>query len=417
MYQQTAEALEWAKIILEQGGSRSSKTFSIFQIFINKAMEGEGFTLTIARDKLTWIKTTLLKDFEEILGMYGDDVQVTPNINVNRPEQVYYVNGSEFAFFGLDYPQKLHGRKQDYFWLNEVMEINKMSFDQLEMRTSKQGILDYNPSDDMHWVHDLKKRPDVALIKSTVLDNPFVGAAERAKILSYEPTEENIKNGTADPFMWSVYGLGEAAQLKGLIYTNWDIMPLPRDEDGNITAKFLGNGLDFGYSVDPTALVGMYMQDNEIWFDERLYETELVNSSPVESEQKTIVKKFQTLGVSEYELVVGDSSEPKSIAEIKAHRYNIEGALKGQDSVNYGIDLLKGYKVHITPRSINLDRERRRYKWREDANGNPVKDAHGHNVPIDDFNHGLDAARYIAMKKLQKKIGVKLYSDASEFGL
>lgn len=396
------EAMTWAKIILEEGGSRSSKTTSIFQTFINKALSGERFTLTIARDKLTWIKFTLLRDFEEITSSYGDVLEVYPRINPNRQDQIYYINGSEFAFFGLDYPQKLHGRKQDYFWINEVMEVDKMSFEQLEMRTSKQGIIDYNPSDDMHWVHELKKRPDVALVRSTMLDNPFNPDTIINKILSYEPTEENKKNGTADPYMWSVYGKGEPAKLKGLIYTNWDIQELPKD------AKFVGNGLDFGYTSSPTALIGMYMYDNEIWFDERLYEEKLVNSSPIEDNDKTIIKRFSQLGVDPTELIVADSAEPKSIAEIKAHLYNIEGAVKGEDSLNYGIGLLQGYKVHLTPRSINIDMERRRYKWIEDGNGNPLKNKKGHNVPIDEFNHALDAARYIAMKVLKKTTPVTL---------
>lgn len=408
MYLKTHEALKRYRIILEEGSSRSSKTYSIFQNFINKALAGEKFVLTIARSKLTWVKTTLLKDFEDITSK--NNIKVEPYINANRPEQTYKINGSEFSFFGLDYPQKLHGRKQDYTWLNEVIEINKMSFDQFEMRTSKAMVLDYNPSDDMHWVHELKKRPDVGIIKSTFWDNPFIGDGEKRKILSYEPTPENIKQGTADSYMWSVYGLGEVAQLKGLVFTNWDIQSLPED------AEFKGYGLDFGYSNDPTALVGMYMYNNEIWFDERIYETGLVNTSPIETETKTIVRNFQLLNINEYDKIVADN-EPKSIAEIKAHRFNIIGAIKGPDSVNYGIDLLKGYKVHMTPRSINLDRERRRYKWREDANGNPIKDTRGHNIPIDDFNHAIDASRYIASDVLRKKTPIKLYSDASDFGL
>src|SRR5687768_13761319 len=142
----TLEMEPHKKIICHEGGSRSSKTFSIFQFFLLKALSGQKLTITIARDKLTWIKTTLLKDFAEITDMYG--IEVYPTINPNRQDQIYYINGSELAFFGLDYPQKLHGRKQDWFWLNEVMEINKKSFDQLEMRTRIGGIIDYNPSDD-----------------------------------------------------------------------------------------------------------------------------------------------------------------------------------------------------------------------------------------------------------------------------
>jgi phage terminase large subunit len=210
------------KIICHQGSSRSSKTWSIFQYFLIKAMQGDSFVLTIARAKLTWVKSTLLKDFEEMTRKYN--IPVYPEININRPEQVYKVWGSEIAFFGLDYPEKLHGRKQDYTWLNEVMEIDKKSFDQLEMRTTRQMIIDYNPAYDDHWVFELHKRPDVVVIKSTFRDNPFLEQVIVDKLLSYEPTPENIAKGTADNYMWEVYGLGNKARLQGAIFTNWSVV-------------------------------------------------------------------------------------------------------------------------------------------------------------------------------------------------
>ena len=108
------------QIIIHEGGSRSSKTWSIFQFFLVKAIASDNITITIVRDKLSWIKLTLLKDFEEILKKYK--LPVTPAINHNRQDQVYTVKGTEFAFFGLDYPEKLHGRKQDWFWINDECE-------------------------------------------------------------------------------------------------------------------------------------------------------------------------------------------------------------------------------------------------------------------------------------------------------
>jgi phage terminase large subunit len=367
------------KIICHQGSSRSSKTWSIFQYFILKALQGEQFVLTIARAKLTWVKSTLLKDFAELVEKY--ELEVTPEININRQEQVYYLNGSEFAFFGLDYAEKLHGRKQDYSWLNEVMEISKKSFDQLEMRTSKQIIIDYNPADDEHWVFELQKRNDVAVIQSTFRDNPFLEQTIIDKLLSYEPTPENIKRGTADNYMWEVYGLGNKARLQGAIFTNWEIKDIPEN------AKFLGYGLDFGYSNDPTALIGVYSMDQELYLDEIIYQTGMTNQD--------IADRLGQLEIPRTEIIIADSSEPKSIEEIRRRGFSILGAEKGQDSVKYGIDLLLQYKLYITPRSDNLESEFRKYKWAEDRQGKSL------NVPIDSWNHGIDAVRYLASYKLK----------------
>ncbi len=378
---------EGYKILANQGGSRSSKTFSIFQFFILKALQGEKLTITIARDKLSWIKATLLKDFQEIVDLYGIDLY--PTININRQDQVYYINGTEFAFFGLDYPQKLHGRKQDWFWINEVIEVSKKHFDQLEMRTTIGGVVDYNPSDDTHWVFDLAKRPDVKVIRSTMLDNPFLPSQITEKILSYEPTDENIALGTADEYMWEVYGLGNKAKLTGAIFTNWDIVDYIPPE-----AKLKGMGLDFGYTNDPTSLVELYTMDNEIYLNEVIYERGLTNQD--------IADKMDNLNVSKGVFIYGDSSEPKSIDEIKRYGFLIEPVLKGRDSINYGIDLLKGYKLHVTRKSMNLESELRKYKWAEDKSGKSL------NVPVDAFNHAIDAARYATMMLLGKSEEVRL---------
>jgi phage terminase large subunit len=358
-----------------------------------RAISGKKERYTIARSRLSWVTSTILKDFEEILEMYK--IPYYPKVNPRRPDQTYFVNGTEFAFFGLDYPEKLHGRKQDWFWLNEVMEIDQKSFDQLEMRTTKGAILDFNPYDDEHWVFDLNKRPDVAFDVSTMLDNPFLPQSIIDKIKSYEPTQENIERGTADSYMWEVYGLGKPAKLQGAVFENWDIVDgIPSD------AKDIGLGLDFGYTNDPTALVDLYLYNNELYLDELIYEKGLKNASPNASE-KTIVSKLKELGIGLRE-ITADSSERKSIDEIRAYGFNINGADKGPDSVIHGINFLKGYKMHITRRSINLEKELRRYKWSEDKNGKSL------NVPIDDFNHILDATRYRVTKALLKNTQAKL---------
>jgi len=343
--------------------------------------------LTIARSKMTWIRSTLVVDFANIikqLNAEGVWCDVYPEINPKRGDQTYYINGSEFAFFGLDYSEKLHGRSQDWFWLNEVMEIGRTHFDQLEMRSNIGGVIDYNPSDDEHWVFELSKRPDVEVIHSTMLDNPFLSPRITEKILSYRPTEENLKKGTADNYMWEVYGLGKKAKLEGLVFENWGVVKdIPED------AKLLGYGLDFGFSNDPTCLVAVYRYDSELYLKELIYETNLLN--------RDIVAIMKELGVDKQSLIVADSAEPKSIEEIRRSGFNIKGSKKGADSIRYGVALMLSHKINYTEDSINIDRERRRYKWAEDRFGKRLQN------PIDEFNHGMDAIRYLCMEVLGKK--------------
>lgn len=397
-----AEAAGYNVIKLE-GGSRSSKTWSIFQLFYGKAIRREKFDVTITRQYLQLVKDTLLRDFNEMTSMY--ELPLDQDVNPRRPMQDYMINQGEFVFWGLDKPGKAHGRKQKYAWMNEVMEIpNRDAFDQLEMRTEGLIILDYNPSDEDHWVFELDKRPDVITIKSTQRDNPFLPIKIRQKILSYEPTPENIANGTADEYMWQVYGLGNPAKLKGAIFENWDIVDsIPAN------AKFLGYGLDFGHSNDPAALIAVYLYDKKIYLDEVIYETGLVNISPL-PEVRTLSTAMRELGI-EFEEITADSAEPKSIMELSHAGFNIHGARKGPDSIRYGIDLMKGYQIHLTKRSINLQNEFRKYKWAEDATGKSLK------KPIDAFNHGIDAARYRISRVLRGQSGIQVIKGAGGLGI
>ncbi len=379
----TQEAFKNNTIVLHEGGSRSTKTWSIFQHYIFKALKGEGFTLTIVRDKLTWIKTTLLKDFEEIVELF--EIPVYPEINPRRPEQEYSINGSEFAFFGLDYADKLHGRKQDYFWVNEAMEVSKKEFDQIEMRTSIGGVLDYNPYNDDHFVFDLVKRNDVTKIKSTYRDNPFLPDKIIKKIESYEPTAENIKQGTADQYMWTVYGLGEKAKLEGLVFENYNVVDAFPEG-----SKLLGYGLDFGYTNDETALIEVRYFDKGIFLKELIYSKKLLNK-----DIDRIMKNLKIEGK-----IYADSAEPKSIEELSRKGWDIQGATKGADSIRYGIDLMKQYGINIIEGSINLDNEFRKYRWAEDRQGNRLQN------PVDAFNHGIDGVRYCVMETLGSEVKI-----------
>jgi phage terminase large subunit len=351
-------------IVLE-GGSRSSKTWSICQaIYITGLQEPK--RIAVARLRRTWIKPTVLDTFKKVL----QSLEVWEDEAFNKTDLIYSAHGSTFEFYGLDDSQKLHGIETDYFWLNEAIETSKDDFDQLEQRCKGKWILDYNPSTDQHWIYDsVLKREDVVLIHSTMLDNPYLEDAIISKIKSYEPTPKNIADGTADLFKWQVYGLGERARREGVIYTNWteaDEMP----EEPRWTVY----GLDFGFTHDPTALVKVSYQDGKLWTSELIYETGLTNAD--------ICERMEELGLSKGSEIIADSAEPKSIEEIRRRGWRIRPVTKGQDSVRSGIDKLKQYPIRVHKDSINVISELRNYSWKKDYKTNRPM-----NKPEDENNH------------------------------
>lgn len=366
-------------VVLE-GGSRSSKTWSICQaIYLLGINSPKRFA--IARLRRTWIKPTVLDTFKKVfnsLDQWQDE-------DFNKSELTYKHYGSSFEFYGLDDSQKLHGIETDFFWLNEAIETSKDSFDQLEQRCRGKWIIDYNPSTDDHWIYDsVLKRPDVVYIHSTMLDNTFLDDHIRNKILSYEPTPDNIVRGTADDYKWKVYGLGQRARREGAIYTNWN-----ETKDWPTGYKWKAYGLDFGFTHDPTALVEVWYNDGKLWVRELLYETGLMNAD--------IANRCKLKPNDE---IIADSAEPKSIEEIRRHGFRIRGVKKGTDSVRAGIDKLKSVQIMAHQDSINVIRELKAYAWKRDFKTNQAT-----NVPEDANNHAMDALRYVAMEKLNTNAG------------
>lgn len=367
---------------VHEGGSRSSKTTSIIQFWLTWA-ERQDTTkrVVIAREKNTWTRTTVLYDFVKVMKAYD----VYNKLSHNKTEGIIKYHNVEFWFAGLDDPQKIHGFTSDAFWLNEANEVTKDDFDQLEMRCSGFFVLDYNPNmNDEHWIiTSILKRSDVKYIHSTVLDNPFAPEAVRRKIMSYEPTVENYNAGTADKNKWEIYGLGVRAKIEGLIFDNWTIRP----DVSNLPNETI-HGIDFGYTNDPTAIVEVRIDKriNTIVLHEVCYQTGMLNPD--------IARRLIQEGAKK---AIADSAEPKSIQEIYNHGVNIHPVKKGAGSVMNGIDIMKRFKIEVTPSSVNLIKELRNYKYRQDKNGKYI------NEPIDDFNHCLDAARYVCMTELDHK--------------
>ena len=360
-----------------EGGSRSSKTFSIIQFFIIYALSNtkSPTRCVIARKKGTWLSATVWKDFKDILMLHG----LYSCAKINLTLKIIQLGTTTFEFIGLDDVQRLHGLTTDIFWINEAMEATKDDFDQLEQRTSRFAILDYNPSAEEHWIYDnVCPRPDCYFDHSTMLDNPFIPENSRRKILSYEPTPENYERGTADKRKWQIYGLGMRAKIEGLIFPDFTIVEeIPRW----VTRRWYC--LDFGFTTDPTACAEVGFYNNTLYIDEQFYQTDMLT--------KDIIKEGKKLKSLK---IISESADPRLVKELKQGGLNIHPVKKYPGSVMAGIDFMKGVKMCVTARSVNAQREFKNYTYMQDANGRWL------NEPEDDFNHIIDGVRYVCLSEL-----------------
>jgi phage terminase large subunit len=358
------------KIVVNQGSSRSGKTYSILQLLIfKKALDETEAVFTIVRKTMPSLKASAMRDFFEILKnaeMYDEKFH-------NKTENTYMLKSNLFEFVSLDQPQKKRGAKRTFLFINEANELSLEDWIQLSIRTEKQIFIDYNPSMDEHWIYDLViPRPDCTFIQSTYLDNKEFLPAEVVKEI------EQLKN--VDENYWRVYGLGLPGQIKGLVFTNWDqVETFPAE------CKWVVYGMDFGFSNDPTALIKVGLCGGDLYLDELIYNRGLTNQD--------IAKWLGELGLKWQDEVIADN-QPKCIYEIKKEGFNILATFKGKDSILAGLDIMKRYKIYITKGSVNLIREFKNYKWKEDQAGKAT------NEPIDKFNHGIDAVRYVCLAKV-----------------
>jgi phage terminase large subunit len=291
----------------------------------------------------------------------------------NKSSSEYILYGNLIEFISLDQPQKVRGRKRDLLFINEANELFWEDWQQLLFRTQEKVILDYNPSDEYHWIYDkVIPREDCAFFRTTYLDNPFLGDSIKQEIERLKETDEQY---------WQIYGLGIKGITKSTIFRYIEVNEVPEQ------AKFLSYGMDFGYTNDPTTLIGIWIDGYNLYAKEYLYRTMMTT---------TDINKFLTGLNIERELIWADSAEVRLIDELRRMGWNIRPSIKGRDSVNAGIDLLKRYKIHLTKESNNAIQEFRNYKWQEDRNGKMI------NKPIDSHNHLVDALRYGTYSILSK---------------
>jgi len=358
------------KIIIEQGGTRSGKTYNILLFIIFKyCLENTGKTITICRKTFPAVRSSVMRDFLDILkahNCYSEEAH-------NKSNNEYRLNGNLVEFISLDQPQKVRGRKRNLLFINEANELDYEDWQQLIFRTEDKIILDFNPSDEYHWIYDkVIPRDDADFFITTYLDNSFLNESIKEEIERLKETDETY---------WQIYGLGLKGISKATIFNYYEFDTLPND------AEFISYGADAGYTNDPTTLVSVYKQGHNLYIKEHIYQTQMTTFD--------IANKWKQIGIDR-DLIYFDSAEPRLIEELRRMGFNVRPSLKGSDSVNAGIDLLKRFKIHIHRDSHNCIQEFRNYKWQEDRSGKMI------NKPIDKHNHTIDAVRYATYSVLSK---------------
>jgi len=366
------------KYIINSGSSRSSKTFSILQIFWILAWTNPRTKLAVFRNTKKDCKDTILQDMLK----YYPTLDNYDLIKYNKTESVFtFPNGSTINIEGTDDDLKVHGYHSDYLWFNEFYKMPKETFDQLDMRCSVAVFMDYNPVGKL-WSDDLVKQDNAILIHSTFKDNPFCPIEQKKKILSYEPTEYNIQQNTASDYMWNVYGLGLKAEKPNRIFKNWKTIS---DEEFDMLPYSLYFGMDFGLSA-PTTLVAMKFDgDQTFFFKELLYK-------PMNQMNGTLSDELHNLGIDKrLELIVDSSNEINKTEgqKLRNSGYNVIFALKGKGSVVSGIELLQKKTIYYTKNSTNLEQEYENHSWR-------VVQGVQLDEPEQGNDHALDACKYVA---------------------
>lgn len=356
---------------LVAGGTSASKTISILTVLIDIAQshsvqDSGGLPIGVVSETMPHMRGGAMLDFENIMKAQGywDDARWNKTLCTYTFE-----TGIVMRFLSADSPSKVHGPRWWILYLNEGNNIAYTIADHMMVRTKWLVFVDWNPSIEFWAYTEIMQNPEYNgqydFITLTYKDNEALDPVVVQRI-------EAHKNNKA---WWQVYGLGQLGEIEGRIYTGWNwIDEIPHE------ARLVKRGLDFGYTNDPSGIIAVYQYNGGFIFDEELYAYGQSN--------KNLAEAIQSLPNSNT-LIIADSSEPKSIDELKTYGINVISANKGAGSVNQGIQFIQGQPISATKRSINLKKEYERYIWLKDR----LSDKFINEAPDID-NHLLDPARY-----------------------
>lgn len=359
------------RYVLNEGGTRSTKTYSLNQVCYTIAGESpDPIIISIVSETMPHLRKGAMRDFFSFLKknkLYNEK-------NHNKSENIYHINNSIIEFFSVDTPGRVHGPERDYLFVNELQYIDYDTFFHLAQRTRKQIFADWNPTSEF-WIYEQfinnpQYKEDITLIHSTLFDNPFLSEAIKKDILLRAERDPNYK---------CVYLEGKIGKLEGVIYPNWEY----GEFDESLPYGF---GLDFGFHPDPDAMVKIAIDEKarRIYVKECFYLNDL---------QIADLKTELRLYAKSHQVIIADSEDPRMISEIRNSGFNIKPVKKFDGSVIEGIRLVQDYDLITDKESINLVKELRNHTWNDKKAG----------IPNKGFNHLLSGIRYYVQSTTSRK--------------
>lgn len=364
------------------GGAGSGKSHKVARRILIRCIEQKHNYLVTRKVNRT-IKRSVFTLFRNILSLWcrnwGVSLSSVVDINLTDLTIKFHHNDSQIMFTGMDDAEKLKSIEGvTSIWCEEATELIQDDFEQLDLRlrgehgVDMQITLTLNPISEQHWIKKVffdDPIDDVFTLHTTYLDNKFVG--EKYKTVMSNKKKTNIR-------YYNIYALGNWGTADGLIFENATQRLIKHHEIDGLLCK---QGLDFGYTNDPTAFNESYidMDNRKLFVYDGFYEKGLSNAD--------IANKIKAMEDHRHR-TTADSSEPKSIDYLYEKGINIEGAIKGKGSINAGIDFLLEFEIIVNSHLVEFMTEFNNYSWATDRDGKPT------NKPADDFNHFIDSLRY-----------------------